>query len=206
MTLSEALDNLTGTSLVTASDDGSFLVALKHARSWRVGFRLRRPNARVGRWELVEFSARRSGSGSMTAADVRGLPIGNLLAEARNLLSASTTKPPSRGRLLRPSDLDTVSLAPFLTDARSSGPRTDADFARLALVYVGLVAEGNRAPARTLGDRYAPTGPKAGAWANWFSEARRRGLLSKVRPGEPGGYLTAKAERLLGFDSNADPG
>jgi hypothetical protein len=40
----------------------------------------------------------------------------------------------------------------------------------------------------------------AATWANRVNEARRRGLLTEVKPGQSGGSLTAKAERLLGFE------
>jgi hypothetical protein len=197
--LSNVVDALTGDSSVTAADDGSRLVALRHSREWRVGFRLTRQSDRPGQWDMEEMAVRYTGSGTASVHDVRSLPLGGLLTQARSLVSqASTALPVTVAGRLTIVDLDATRLAPFLADGRGRGRRSDADFAKLALVYAQLVAEGNRAPAKALSERHGSG--SAATWANRVNEARRRGLLTEVKPGQSGGSLTAKAERLLGFE------
>ncbi len=58
-----------------------------------------------------------------------------------------------------------------------------------------LIQEGDRSPAKTISERMGGGSPAV--WANRISEARKRGLLSEVRPGRPGGELTEKAHDLL---------
>ncbi len=46
-------------------------------------------------------------------------------------------------------------------------------------------------------------GGSPAVWANRISEARKRGLLTEVRPGQTGGELTEKAHDLL-FGGDSD--
>jgi len=196
--LSEALDHQSGTSSHTVLVDGSHLVTINHGRSWRVGFRITsQPKAGRGQLDVSDVAVRHVGSGRMAAQDVRNLPIGKLLAQARNLVSGSLAVPSTVVAGIEFVDIDSGRLAAFLVDGRGGPKRTDADYAKLALVYALLVESGSRSPAKALHERHGHGSPAV--WANRVSDARKRGLLSKIPSGESGGHLTAKAERLLGF-------
>jgi hypothetical protein len=73
--------------------------------------------------------------------------------------------------------------------------KPDEDYARAAAEYVRFVAEGERAPLRSLAGVLHVSESRA---RNIVHEARVRGLLTKTQPGRRGGRLTAKAQRLLG--------
>jgi hypothetical protein len=201
--LSDALDLLTGKSSVSATPDGSRIVALRHSHTWAVAFRLRRQSGRQGQWDMTEMSARFTGKGSATAQDLRSLPLGELLGRARALTEGGPDGVPVT-QIAGTSfvSVDALRLAPFLTDGRGRGKRSDADFAGLAVEYALLVGEGNAAPAKSLSERHGHGSPAT--WANRITEARRRGLLTKVKPGQSGGSLTAKAEHLLGIADESE--
>lgn len=188
--MSKALDDMQGSSKHAAQSDGSHLVVLRHERLWLVCFRLVLDG---GTWAVSEMAVRYAGSGGTTGEAIRRLPIGGLLKEARRLVGRSAAS--SRGRLTRPSK---VRLAPFLRDGRGGFRRPDADYANLAVEYLLRVRDGDRSPAKSLHEELGFGSPAV--WANRIGEARRRRLLTKGRPGEPGGRLTAKAERLHGLD------
>jgi hypothetical protein len=203
VSLTEAMTELQGESLVRAvPGEHTRLVVVRHGADWRVGFRL--THNKPGPWEMVEFGALYTGSGTATAEMLRRLPLGALLRQARGLVSHPfddrPVEDPKRIKLATPTEM---ALAPFLVDGRGRRKRTDEDFAQLAWEYYALVTEGNPSPAKTLSDRL---GGSAAVWANRISEARRRGLLTSPGPGEAGGHLTDKAEALLGhpFDDPAD--
>lgn len=196
MDLSDVVAGLSGPSFVT-SHAGDFFVALQHGTDWRVGFRLTRGTEGSGRWEMTQFAAVYTGTGSATAEALRRLPIGALLREARRLVSPLPVGMTLTAGGTRIFDLGATRLAPFLADGRGRSRRTDEDFTGLALEYVLLVESGDRSPAKTLSEQYGHG--SSAVWANRISEARRRGLLTDVRPGESGGRLTDKAERLLGY-------
>ena len=196
-TLSDALHDQPGSSSVTAAGDGDLLVVFRHEDTWSVGFRLTPPRNKRGPWQMSEFGSRYMGAGFVTSEDLRRLPIGTLLGQARDLARASV-RPPT-GFFHKPSDL---SLSGFRGDGRGKGKRTDRDFAELAQEYVFLVEDGDRSPAKTLSERIGNGSPAV--WANRISEARQRGLLSEVTPGKSGGELTSKAHDVLFGNDPAD--
>lgn len=196
MTLSDALHALDGPTFVTRNSDGTRLVTLRHGDSWRVGFRLVRAGERPGPWEMVEFATLYTGRGSATAEMLRRLPLGELLQQARSLVSDPLDNVPVQkiGKI-ELVDLDAVHLAPFLVDGRGQAKRTDEDYAWLAWEYLMLVWQGDRTPAKRLSERHGHGSPAV--WSNRISEARRRGLLKKATTRESGAHLTEKGERLL---------
>lgn len=123
----------------------------------------------------------------VNVSDVRALPLGELLANARR--GAGTRA----ARLTRPSDVD---LQAFRSDRRGLEARTDRDFAELAFHYVMHVSEGDRHPAKTLADQLGTT---PATMVNRIREARKRGLLTPTTPGRSGGELTDRACELLGI-------
>ncbi|MFI5496937.1 hypothetical protein [Actinoplanes sp. NPDC051859] len=165
-------------------------------QEWLVAFRLAAAGDALGEWRPVEFAVRQaveSGTLGMTSKTIRSLPIGELLAASRKALSAQLgSRAGSSG--LRLIDASAVYLAAFLDDARGRQPRDDAAYAGLALAYSFLVQDGDRTPAKTLAAQH---GGASGTWANRIAEARRRGLLTPVKPGEAGGGVTDKAMTLL---------
>ncbi len=196
MNLSEALAALDGPSSVSRTEGGYRLVVLRHGDSWRVGFRLVRVGGGPGPWEVAEFGTLYTGTESVTAEMLRRLPLGELLRQARSLVADPLDNVPvQRVGSLRFVDLDAAQLAPFLVDGRGQPRRTDEDYAQLAWVYLGLVWQGDRTPAKTISERHGHGSPAV--WSNRISEARRRGLLKQARTRESGAHLTKKGERLL---------
>lgn len=135
----------------------------------------------------------------MTGKTIRSLPIGDLLNTARKAISSHRTDTPQPGSGPRLMRIDR--LASFKTDARGKAPRDDRAYADLALEYSFLVEDGNRSPVKALAAR---EGGSTGTWANRIAEARRRGFLTPVKPGEAGGGITGAALRVLGWDPEED--
>jgi hypothetical protein len=192
--------------LVRLGDAGrdAFAVLRHHdgEQGWLVGFRLATADDHPGEWRPVEFAVRQvdeTAPSAMTSKTIRALPIGELLAAARRALGAQRGAS-SRARLVSPG-MDR--LAAFLEDARGRQPRDDKAYAGLAVEYSFLVQDGDRAPAKTLASKH---GGASGTWANRIAEARRRGMLTAVKPGEAGGGLTDKALQTLhpGWSPEAD--
>lgn len=165
-------------------------------QDWLVAFRLTASGDTFGEWRPVEFAVRQAveaDTPAMSSKTIRAMPIGELLAASRKALSAQLgAREGVPGlRLISPS---ATRLAPFLEDARGRQARDDVAYAGLALEYAFLVQDGDRAPAKTLAAQH---GGVSGTWANRIAEARRRGLLTAVKPGEAGGGMTDKAMKLL---------
>ena len=162
------------------------------------GFRLVSTSAHAGEWRVTDFALHQiqaPGAFGVTGKTIRSLPIGDLLNAARKAISSHRTVMPSSASGHRPMGIDR--LAAFRTDARGKAPRDDRAYAELALEYSFLVEEGNRSPVKALTAR---EGGSAGTWANRIAEARRRGFLTPVKPGEAGGGITEAALRLLGWN------
>lgn len=194
LSLSGEIDGLRGGASSHAVDeDGSHVVALRHGRSWVVGFRLVMDD---GRLSVSEMLVRHTGSGGVTAEAIRRLPTGALLTKARGVVSKRLAVPSERVGRIEFVDLTASQLAAFFVDGRGGLRRSDEDYARLAQEYVRRVQAG-RSPAKTLHEDFGHGSP--GVWANRIADARKRRLLTKARPGESSGRLTAKAERILGF-------
>ena len=94
MSLDEMLDDLLDPHAVRADDDGDRLVALRLADDWGVGVRLHRRGTHR-QWNVREVTLRLMDSeSSISGNDVRELPLGALLAEAKRL--ATRTRSPRR--------------------------------------------------------------------------------------------------------------
>ena len=197
-TLSEALDTTPGSSSTTATDDGSRLVVIRHGADWLVGFRLIRVPGSAGVWQMTEMAARYLGPGASSVADLRALPLGELLAEARRLAGPDEDPSPRR----RLTSLDESYLRPFLTEREHGKARPDKDYAQLAWVYVGLLERGITTPAAYLAEKHGHG--SAAVWANRLSAARSRGLLTRVNRTTAGGELTDRAMEVLGYDQVDD--
>lgn len=155
---------------------------------------LRRPHA-LSPWLVREsgFTWLRD-DGEINAQMIRGLHLGDYLARAKEAATNASSKSTRQGRLLRPSDIDL--LEAFAT----RGPKSDRDYAQLALRYVLLVQAGDSKPAETIAAETGH-GTSARVWANRIGEARnKRRLLTAVKQGQSGGELTPKALNLLGLE------
>ncbi|MGY0234970.1 hypothetical protein [Longispora urticae] len=202
--LADAAESGAGSRL--CADGAARLIAIRHEQDGQVyvvGFRLVPAGEHAGEWHMAEFATRTvddQPARGMTGKTVRELPIGQLLTQARNLAGQSrATRPPGQPfAFARP---DELALDAFLTEGRGKRRRDDFAFAELALTYAFLVEEGDTTPAKTLAARH---GGSAGTWANRIAEARRRGMLTPVRPGEAGGTLTDKAMQLLTANDPTD--
>ncbi len=182
-------------------DTGAAFVVLRHRdgeEEWMAGFRLVSTSAHGGEWRATDFALHQvqaPGAFGVTGKTIRSLPIGDLLNTARKAISSHRLDTPTPGSGLRLKGIDR--LAAFKTDARGKAPRDDRAYAELALEYSFLVEDGNRSPVKALAAR---EGGSAGTWANRIAEARRRGFLTPVKPGEAGGGITEAALRVLGWD------
>ncbi len=186
MELGELLDDLTKPHVIEAADDGDRLVAMRLADDWGVGMRLHRRGTHR-QWNIREITLRISDTGaSISGNDVRELPLGALISEARRIATkdaAATTRPK-------------LNLADVLDAAGGRFGSSDQALAALALEYVSLVEVGVRTPSKTLVERF---GGSAGSWTNRVAQARKGGFLTAVDRGEAGGALTDKARKVLGI-------
>lgn len=186
MELGELLDDLTKPHTVEVADGGDRLVAMRLADDWGVGMRLHRRGTHR-QWNIREITLRMTDAdASISGYDVRELPLGALISEARRLATkdAGASTPPR--------------LASVLAASAGRFGSGDEALAALALEYVSLVEAGVRTPSKTLVERF---GGNAGTWTNRVALARRKGFLSAVERGEAGGALTAKARAVLGLDA-----
>jgi hypothetical protein len=86
-------------------------------------------------------------------------------------------------------------------DPRSRAPgekRNDYDYARIAEIYVELNTPGQRGLLKALSERLGVTPDNA---AKLVYRAREKGLLMGGRQGRPGGYLSPRANELLGISN-----
>ena len=186
MELGELLDDLTKPHAVQATEDGDRLIAMRLADDWGVGMRLHRRGTHR-QWNIREITLRiTDADASISGYDVRELPLGALISEARRIATkdvGAATEP----RL-------TLARVLMANDGRfGSG---DEALAALALEYVSLVEAGVRTPSKTLVERF---GGSAGSWTNRVAQARKGGFLTAVGRGEAGGALTPKARKVLGI-------
>lgn len=186
MDLGELLDNLTKPYVVETAADGDRLIAMRLADDWGVGMRLHRRGTHR-QWNIREITLRICDTeASISGYDVRDLPLGALISEARRIAtkSAGMTGDPR------------LTLAEVLATADGRFGSSDEALAALALEYVSLVEAGVRTPSKTLVERF---GGSAGSWTNRVAQSRKRGFLTAVDRGEAGGALTAKARNVLGI-------
>ena len=187
MSLEEMLDDLLDPHAVVADDKGDRLVALRLANDWGVGVRLHRRGTHR-QWNVREVTLRlMDADASISGNDVRELPLGALLSEAKRLATKdSLASPPPEPR---------IRLGRLLEEGGAFGSGDDA-LAALAFEYVSLVESGIRTPSKALAEQF---GGAAGTWTNRVAESRKRGFLTPVGRGEAGGALTPKALSILGL-------
>lgn len=129
----------------------------------------------------------------LTARLVHDLPFGEMVAAARAMLAGWTAELDEHE-----SAADMAArrqhFGAVLRERPGRRGRTDLEYAHLADAYARLVADGDRAPVRTLA---VDLSVAESTVRNQVSEARARGLLTSSRPGRAGGRLTARARRLL---------
>ncbi len=188
MELGELLDDLTKPHAVEVTDDGDRLVAMRLADDWGVGMRLHRRGTHR-QWNIREITLRiTEPDASISGYDVRELPLGALISEARRIATKDV------GAATEPRR----TLASVLAASNGRFGSSDEALAALALEYVSLVEAGIRTPSKTLVERFGGT---AGSWTNRVAQSRKQGFLTAVERGEAGGALTAKARRVLGIAS-----
>jgi hypothetical protein len=95
MDLAELMDNVSNPYALHVDEDGERLVAMRLADDWDVGIRLHcRDSYRT--WNVVEIAVRpRSHHSSISGHDVRDLPLGALIDEARRLAIKSARPRPA---------------------------------------------------------------------------------------------------------------
>lgn len=188
MDLDELMTGMLETSVVHATKDGDRLVGLRLADDWGVGLRLHRRGTHR-QWNVREITLRPLATqSSISSNDVRELPLGALIAEARRLATKNASED------LSPTPRTT--LAEVMERNGGTFGSSDDALATLALEYVALVEAGVRTPSKSLVARH---GGSAGSWTNRVGHARRRGFLTAVGRGEAGGALTAAAIERLGL-------
>jgi hypothetical protein len=188
MSLETMLDELLESHAVSEDAEGDRLVALRLADDWGVGVRLHRRGTHR-QWNVREITLRLLDTGSsISGNDVRDLPLGTLLAEARRLAT--------KDALASPPLVPRVGLAELLAESDGRFGSGDAVLAALAFEYVSLVESGVRTPSKQLAERF---GGAAGTWTNRVAQSRRRGFLTAVDRGEAGGALTQRAREVLGL-------
>lgn len=186
--LGTLLDDVTRDHAVGVTDDGERLVAMRVADDWSVGVRLHREGSHR-QWSVRELVVRRgAGDRSFHGADVRDLPLGALVSEARRLATRSVD----------PGAEPRTTVGRLLEERSGRLGRDDLALAAVALEYARLVEQGERAPAKHMAARH---GGSPGTWTNRVAEARRRGYLTPVAQGEAGGALTASGRALLGLEA-----
>lgn len=189
MELSRLMDDLTKPYAVETTDDGDRLVAMRLADDWGVGMRLHRRGTHR-QWNIREITLRMIDSqSSISGYDVRELPLGALISEARRIATKSVA---AEDLGATPS----VTLGDLLEQNGGRFGSSDAALAALAYEYVSLVEAGIRTPSKSLVERF---GGSAGSWTNRVAQSRKRGFLTPVEQGEAGGALTPKARARLGL-------
>lgn len=188
MDLAELMDSAAQPFALHVSEEGERLVAMRLADDWDVGLRLHRRGS-YRTWNVLEIAVRlRGGHESISGNDVRELPLGALIEEARRLATKSAVP--------HLKDRPALDLAALLAERDNRFGSDDDVLAALAYEYMAIIETGSRTPSRELADRFGGT---AGTWTNRVTEARARGFLTPVDRGEAGGFLTPKALTLLGI-------
>lgn len=191
MDLAELMDSVAEPSALHVSEQGERLVAMRLADDWEVGLRLHRRGS-YRKWNVLEIAVRlRGGQESISSNDIRELPLGALIEEARRLATKSAAPDVN--------DHPVVDLAALLAERENRFGSDDDALAALAYEYVSIVETGSRTPSKELAERFGGT---PGTWTNRVTEARARGFLTPVDRGEAGGSLTPKALSRLGISRN----
>jgi len=191
MELGELMDDLLEPFAVKATPDGDTLVALRLADDWGVGIRLHRRGTHR-QWNIREITLRLTDTqASISGYDVRELPLGALISEARRLATKSVAAdvPPVVPR---------ANLRDLLQSSGGKFGSGDEALAVLAFEYVSLVEAGIHTPSKSLA---ATFGGSAGSWTNRVAQSRKRGFLTSVERGAAGGALTPKARKRLGLEN-----
>jgi hypothetical protein len=187
MELGELMDDLTKPYVVETTDEGDRLVAMRLADDWGVGMRLHRRGTHR-QWNIREITLRMIDSqSSISGYDVRELPLGALISEARRIATKSIAAEAATPR---------IDLGELLEQNDGRFGSSDAALAALAYEYVSLVEAGVRTPSKSLAERF---GGGAATWTNRVAQSRKRGFLTPVEQGEAGGALTPQARESLGL-------
>ncbi|KGH48178.1 hypothetical protein IN07_03760 [Modestobacter caceresii] len=182
MHLSEALAS--GTEGVLSSGGDDVVVVVPH-EGWRVGFRLA---ARGRRAVEVSFLP----PDPLPGLDqLRTLPLGRLLTQARRLAAAPPPSPFT--------SITELNLSGWKNEGRGPQGRPLRDWAWLAWEYVARKEAGEANPAREISERFGHGSPKV--WSNRIARARELGMWEDDH-GTP--CITGRADRLLGSAAN-DP-
>lgn len=89
MDLAELMDSAAKPSSVHVSAEGERLVAMRLADDWDVGVRLHQRDS-YRKWNVLEIAVRPRGEHvSISGNDMRELPLGALIDEARRLATKS---------------------------------------------------------------------------------------------------------------------
>lgn len=187
MELDQLMDDLTKPYVVETTDEGDRLVAMRLADDWGIGMRLHRRGTHR-QWNIREITLRMiDAQSSISGYDVRELPLGALISEARRIATKSVATE---------SASPTINLVEFLEQNDGRFGSGDVALAALAYEYVSLVEAGTRTPSKSLAERF---GGSAATWTNRVAQSRKRGFLTPVERGEAGGALTPKARKRLGL-------
>lgn len=188
MELDQLMDDLTKPYVVETTDEGDRLVAMRLADDWGVGIRLHRRGTHR-QWNIRQITLRMIDSqSSISGYDVRELPLGALISEARRIATKSVAAEAAT---------PDIALGDLLDKSDGRFGSSDAALAALAYEYVSLVEAGIRTPSKSLAERF---GGSAATWTNRVAQSRKSGFLTPVEQGEAGGALTPKARRRLGLD------
>ena len=182
MDLAELMDSVAQPVALHVSEQGERLVAMRLADDWDVGLRLHRQGS-YRTWNVLEIAVRlRGDQESISSNDVRELPLGALIKEARRLATKSAAPDVNAG--------PAIDLGALLEQRENRFGNDDDVLAALAYEYVLILETGSRTPSKELSERFGGT---PGTWTNRVTEARARGFLTPVERGEAGGSLTPKA-------------
>ena len=141
----------------------------------------------VGEWSAAILGSRAHvPSGGLTTKLVRCVRTGAPSRFAAQIFEALARTPP---------EAPDAQVGPRVTRRGRRSSRPVAWYAELAETYVQAVRRGDRAPARTVADRYLLSRAQARVELH---RARKRGLLTEVwKSGVRGGALTPLARRML---------
>jgi hypothetical protein len=153
-------------------------------------------------WRLVEVVTQPQGRG-VVVGDLRAVPLAGAWAWLR--YNTATMQRTPDGDIEHVIRSDGRGADRPLSGEQERSPRspkrTETDLARIAARYVELVGDGLGQPVARLAEELADETGRgtftAGRARALLADARSAGLLTQTRKSQPGGRLTAKAERLL---------
>lgn len=184
---------LAPSTVSTVSPDGEHAFVRTRLRegNWLVSFRLRADRSGHQRVvEVVVLAGDEAGTSGLTRAALTDHTLLGLLD-----IAVDDAEHHRHAYSDNAEAVVTALLEQWRGDARRTGARRDRlAYAALAARYAGLVRDGDRKPAATLG-RYLGRSPVT--ISQRIREAREMGLLSRVPAGIAGGRITTEALQLL---------